>query len=74
VLAAIGVVVAIRGWSGMSDRVRLAILSAGTLVVALVWFSLATPTRWFGLTIPTLFDLIYEVAPFCAFTRASPCR
>ena len=63
-LAAVGVVVAIRGWSGLSGRLRAALLSAGPLIAVLVWFSLATPTRWFGVTIPTPSDVIYEVAPF----------
>ena len=57
-------VVAIRGWSGLSDRLRIVLVSAAPLVAVLVWFSLATPTRWFGVTIPTPSDVIYEVAPF----------
>ena len=63
-LAAIGVMVAIRGWSSLSDRVRVALMSAAPLAAVLVWFSLATPTRWFGVTIPTPSDVIYEFAPF----------
>jgi hypothetical protein len=43
---------------------RAATLTAVPLLLILGWFSLATPTRWLGVTIPTPSDYIFDVAPF----------
>lgn len=63
-LAAVGVLVAVRGWSGLSRRLRLVVVSAGPLMLMLGWFSLATPTYWFGVRIPTPSGWVFDAAPF----------
>lgn len=63
-LAVIAVVWAVRHRHALPPRLRLVMVSAGPLLAALVWFSLATPTRWFGVRAPTPSGLIFDVAPF----------
>lgn len=63
-LAAVAVAAGIRGWAALPPRVRLALASAGPMVLVLGWFSLATPTRWAGVTIPTPSGLVFDLAPF----------
>lgn len=48
----------------LEDRHRLVVLSGLVLLPVLVWFSLATPTEWFGQRIPTPASAIFDAAPF----------
>ena len=63
-LAVLAIGWAVRNRTALPARLRLVMVSAGPLVAALVWFSLATPTRWFGLRAPTPSGVIFDVAPF----------
>ncbi len=63
-LVVVAAVVGVRGWTGLGRRVRLALATAGPLVAVLAWFSLATPTRWWGIRIPTPSGVIFDLAPF----------
>jgi hypothetical protein len=63
-LAAVAAVVAMRGWARLSRRIRLVLVTSGPLVLVLGWFSLATPTRWWGVRIPTPSGVIFDLAPF----------
>lgn len=63
-LAAVGLVWAVRHRDELPRRVRLALVSAVPCVLVLVWFSLATPTRWLGVEVPTPSGVVFDVAPF----------
>lgn len=63
-LAVVALAWAVRARAGLTRRVRLVVVSAVPLVAVLVWFSLATPTRWLGVTVPTPSGVIFDVAPF----------
>lgn len=63
-LALVAIAWAVRRRRELPARLRLVMVSAGPLLAALVWFSLATPTRWFGLRAPTPSGLVFDVAPF----------
>lgn len=63
-LALVAVVWTIRSRHALAPRLRLVMASAAPLLAALVWFSLATPTRWLGVRVPTPSGLVFDVAPF----------
>ena len=63
-LALVAVGFALRRWPALSAIQRSVVATAVPLIVVLVWFSLATPTRWFGFTIPTPSDAVFDVLPF----------
>lgn len=63
-LAILGLALAYRHRRELSTRVRVAVLSAIPMALLIGWFSLATPTRWFGRTIPTPSDWLFEALPF----------
>lgn len=63
-LAVLGAVYAIAKWSTLSDRLRLAAAVLLACIPVLVWFSLASPTRWLGVDIPVPSEAIYDAAPF----------
>jgi hypothetical protein len=63
-LALVAAVLAVRGWEGLSRRRRLALVTAGPLIALLAWFSLATPTHWWGVRIPTPSGVVFDLVPF----------
>lgn len=63
-LALLGLVLAFRHRRTLSKRLRVVFLTALPMAAVLVWFSLATPTRWLGVTVPTPSDALFEVLPF----------
>ena len=63
-LALLGLVLGYRYRRTLSTRLRLVLLTALPMAAVLVWFSLATPTRWLGVTVPTPSDALFEVLPF----------
>jgi hypothetical protein len=63
-LALLGVALAWRFRRELSARVRGAVPSAVIMGLLIAWFSLATPTRWFGVTIPTPSDALFDALPF----------
>jgi len=71
-LAVIGLALAYRHRRTLSPRLRVVVLSAVPMGLLIAWFSLATPTRWLGATIPTPSDALFEVLPFLrAYARFS---
>ena len=63
-LAAVGLVWAVRMRGRLSPRLAVVVWSAVPLMLVLAWFSLASPTYWAGVRIPTPSSVVFDVAPF----------
>ena len=63
-LAVLGLALAYRFRRALSPRLRVAVLSAVPMILLIAWFSLATPTHWFGVRIPTPSGALFDVLPF----------
>ncbi|MGD9572515.1 MAG: hypothetical protein AB7V62_11550 [Thermoleophilia bacterium] len=63
-LSLLGLALAYRYRRELSSRLRVMVLSAVPMILLIGWFSLATPTKWFGVTIPTPSDALFEALPF----------
>lgn len=63
-LAIVGLVWGVRRLANTSGLLRSAVLTGPIIALALVWFSLATPTVWLGVTIPTPSGLVFDALPF----------
>jgi hypothetical protein len=73
-LAVVACVLAIVAWRRFPSRQRAAFALAAPLVPVLAWFSLADPTVWFGVRIPTpsgwLFDLLPYLRAYARFVAS----
>jgi hypothetical protein len=58
------VVIACRGWHGISSRMRLMTILAGPLVATLVLFSLSSPYAIGGVSVNTPSYVVWNVVPF----------
>lgn len=63
-LAVIGLVMCARRWGATPSRHRTAVIAAVPLVLVLVLFSLASPTRWFGMEISMPSSLVFDALPY----------
>lgn len=73
VLALVGLAAALRWRAELSSRARIAAGIGVPTAAILIWFSLASPTRWFGVAIDMPSALIFEFTPFLrAFARFAP--
>jgi len=69
-IAILGAIVTWRATGTLGPRLRLAARTAAVLVLVLAWFSLASPTSWFGMDIPVPSLWIWEAQPqFRVFAR-----
>ena len=69
-IAVLGAIVTWRATGASGARLRLAARACAVLAVVLAWFSLASPTAWFGIGIPVPSLWIWEAQPqFRVFAR-----
>jgi hypothetical protein len=63
----LAIVALVLGWRlrrHLSGRQRLLLVIGPPLVLVLMWFSLALPTKWFGVEIPVPSDWIFDSFPY----------
>jgi len=63
----LAIVALVLGWrlrDRLSGRQRLLLVIGPPLVLVLMWFSLALPTKWYGVEIPVPSDWIFDSFPY----------
>ncbi len=63
-LAIVGLVWGFRRLNTTTGFVRAALITGPVVIVALIWVSLATPTTWAGVSIPTPSGIVFDALPF----------